>query len=248
MPNRIIKDTIHTSDTVNQMTDFQFRLWVNLITYVDDYGRGDARPAIIKGICFPLRERLSNADISKALRELAGMGCVTLYEVDGKPYLCFPTWESHQNIRNKKSRYPGPEDGNLQAIDINCNQLQSIASNCSRNPIQSESNPNPNTNRGSRFAPPTIDEVKAYCEERKNGIDAQHFVDYYSRQGWMLSNGRKMKDWKATVRTWESREKKTPTVTKKSGAAYGGQPDPAVARAAYLKLCEELGEDPEATV
>ena len=104
MPNRIIKDTIHTSDTVNQMTDFQFRLWVNLITYVDDYGRGDARPAIIKGICFPLRERLSNADISKALRELAGMGCVTLYEVDGKPYLCFPTWYSHQDIRNKNSR------------------------------------------------------------------------------------------------------------------------------------------------
>ena len=248
MPNRIIKDTIHTSDTVNQMTDFQFRLWVNLITYVDDYGRGDARPAIIKGICFPLRERLSNADISKALQDLAGMGCVTLYEVDGKPYLCFPTWESHQNIRNKKSRYPGPDDGNLQAIDINCNQLQSIASNCSRNPIQSNPNTNPNTNRGSRFAPPTLDDVKTYCEERKNGIDPQHFIDYYSRQGWMLSNGRKMKDWKATVRTWEQREKKTPTVTKRNNVPCGGDADPAVVKAAYLRrLREELGEDPEAT-
>lgn len=61
----------------------------------------------------------------------------------------------------------------------------------------------------------------------------------------MLSNGRKMKDWKATVRTWEQREKKTPTVTKRT--AYGGDTDPAVARAAYLQLCEEFGEDPEAT-
>lgn len=58
--------------------------WVNLITYVDDFGRGDARPAIIKGTCFPLRERLSNADIEAALQALAGAGCVGLYEVDGK--------------------------------------------------------------------------------------------------------------------------------------------------------------------
>ena len=67
MPNRMIKDSIHISEKVNAMTDFQFRLWVNLITYVDDFGRGDARPAVIKGACFPLRERLTNKDIEKAL-------------------------------------------------------------------------------------------------------------------------------------------------------------------------------------
>lgn len=131
MPNRLIKDSIHTSESVNAMTDFQFRLWINLITYVDDYGRGDARPAVIKGTCFPLRERMTNKDIEAALDALAGIGCVGLYEVDGKPYLYFPNWESHQTVRNKKSKYPAP--------DCNCNQLQSIASKCSRNPIQSES-------------------------------------------------------------------------------------------------------------
>ena len=238
MPNRIIKDTIHTSDTINRMTDFQFRLWVNLITYVDDYGRGDARPAIIKGICFPLRERLSNADISKALQDLAGMGCVTLYEVDGKPYLCFPTWESHQNIRNKKSKFPGPEDGILQTIDINCNQLQAITGKCSRNPIQSESNPNPNTNRGTRFAPPTLDDVAAYCRERKNTVDPQRFIDYYTSNGWMVGKNH-MKDWKAAVRQWESREKP------KKGALeyYGGnhhKPDELVLRS-IRELMEEEG-------
>ena len=87
MPNRIIKESIHTSEDVNMMTDFQFRLWVSLITYVDDFGRGDARPAIIKGSCFPLRDRITNKDIEAALRALAGIGCVSLYEVDGKPYL-----------------------------------------------------------------------------------------------------------------------------------------------------------------
>lgn len=131
MPNRMIKESIHTSETVNAMTDFQFRLWVNLITYVDDFGRGDARPAVIKGTCFPLRERMTSKDIEAALNALAGIGCVSLYEVDGRPYLCFPNWGSHQNIRNQKSKFPPPAN--------NCEQLQTIANNCARNPNQSES-------------------------------------------------------------------------------------------------------------
>lgn len=54
-----------------------------------------------------------------------------------------------------------------------------------------------------RFVAPTLEEVQAYCQERKNNIDAEHFIDYYQVRGWELSKGRKMKDWKAAVRTWE---------------------------------------------
>lgn len=60
--------------------------------------------------------------------------------------------------------------------------------------------------KGNRFAPPTVEEVTAYCRERKNGVDAERFVDYYSQQGWKLSNGNPMKDWQAAVRNWERRE------------------------------------------
>ena len=56
------------------------------------------------------------------------------------------------------------------------------------------------------FKSPTVDEVKAYCLERKNSVDAEHFVDYYEARGWQLGKG-PMRDWKATVRTWEKREK-----------------------------------------
>ena len=52
------------------------------------------------------------------------------------------------------------------------------------------------------FYPPTADEVQAYCDERSNGIDAQHFIDFYASKGWMIGKN-KMKDWKAAVRTWE---------------------------------------------
>jgi len=60
----------------------------------------------------------------------------------------------------------------------------------------------------TRFVPPTLEEVAAYCKERNNGIDPQHFIDYQDSRGWILSNGKKMVDWKATIRTWEQRNKK----------------------------------------
>ncbi len=54
----------------------------------------------------------------------------------------------------------------------------------------------------SRFQPPTVEEVRAYCIERRNSVDAERFVDYYTANGWMIGKS-KMKDWKAAVRTWE---------------------------------------------
>ena len=56
--------------------------------------------------------------------------------------------------------------------------------------------------KAKRFSPPSLEEVKAYCSERGNGIDAQHFIDYYTANGWKVGKN-PMKDWKATVRTWE---------------------------------------------
>lgn len=56
--------------------------------------------------------------------------------------------------------------------------------------------------RKSVFVAPSVEEVAAYCTERKNGIDAKTFVDFYEAKGWMIGKN-KMKDWHAAVRTWE---------------------------------------------
>jgi len=53
-----------------------------------------------------------------------------------------------------------------------------------------------------RFIPPTVEQVKKYCQSRDNRINASHFVDFYSSKGWMVGKN-KMKDWEAAVRTWE---------------------------------------------
>lgn len=54
------------------------------------------------------------------------------------------------------------------------------------------------------FKKPTYEEVKAYCEERQNKIDGAYFIDHYESNGWKVGKN-PMKDWKATIRTWEKR-------------------------------------------
>lgn len=54
-----------------------------------------------------------------------------------------------------------------------------------------------------RFTPPTVEEVQEYCKERGNGIDAEHFMDYYAARGWKYGQGKPIVDWKAAVRNWE---------------------------------------------
>lgn len=66
------------------------------------------------------------------------------------------------------------------------------------------------------FKPPTVEEVKEYCIERNNNIDAEYFVDFQEARGWVLSNGKKMKDWKATIRTWERNNYNRKPVNKNS--------------------------------
>ena len=60
---------------------------------------------------------------------------------------------------------------------------------------------------GRAFRPPTVEEVRQYCQERGNWISAERFVDHYAANGWRVGKA-PMKDWKAAVRNWEKNEYK----------------------------------------
>ena len=69
----------------------------------------------------------------------------------------------------------------------------------------------PGEKKSTRFVPPTVEDVRAYCQERHNGVNPETFVDFYTGKGWFVGMN-KMKDWKAAVRTWErSRNGQTQT-------------------------------------
>lgn len=74
---------------------------------------------------------------------------------------------------------------------------------------------NDNNINSSRFTPPTLEEVKEYCFERKNKVDCEKFIDFYTSKNWMVGKN-KMKDWKASVRTWEKSSNSTNTKPKSS--------------------------------
>lgn len=57
----------------------------------------------------------------------------------------------------------------------------------------------------ARFTPPSLDEVRAYCQERGNTVDPEKWHDFYASKGWMVGKN-KMRDWKAAVRTWEKED------------------------------------------
>lgn len=69
--------------------------------------------------------------------------------------------------------------------------------------------------KGTRFVPPTQEQVQAYSAEKGYGIDAERFVDFYASKGWMVGKN-KMKDWKAAVRNWAKNQRQEST-------ANGGQ-------------------------
>lgn len=61
----------------------------------------------------------------------------------------------------------------------------------------------------SHFQKPTLEDIRAYCIIRGNQVDPEQFFNFYESKGWMVGRT-PMKDWRASVRTWEKREKEIP--------------------------------------
>jgi predicted phage replisome organizer len=132
-----------------------------------------------------------------------------MIEINGINMIRILNWDKHQNIegldkireqnrlRNQKYRekqklLPNVTVTSHDAIDID----KELDKDKEKNSINGTSPPK------KHFTPPTLEEVKAYCNERNNGVDAFKWHNHYTSNGWMVGKN-KMKDWKAAVRTWE---------------------------------------------
>ena len=182
MPNRIIKESICTSDSIDTLGWFDEVLFYRLIVNCDDFGRFDGRTAVIKNRLFPLKENLTLKNVETAINKLARAGLITPYTSGGKPFLFLPTWNEHQSIRAKRSRYPEPE--------IICNQMQADESKCSRNPIQSNTNPIRESEYEGASAHGVSDRDKAFLEfweaypKKVGKKDARKAFDKVPREAW----------------------------------------------------------------
>lgn len=92
------------------------------------------------------------------------------------------------------------ENGSYRAKNTECIQIASKMDTEVR--LGKDSIGEDNIYTPKNFAPPSFEDVKAYCRERGNAVNPRRFVDFYSSKGWMIGKN-KMKDWRAAVRTWE---------------------------------------------
>lgn len=200
MPNRILKESICASDTIDGLSWFEEVLFYRLIVNCDDYGRYDGRPSIIKNRLFPLKENLTIKAVSAALDSLANAGLVTLYEFEGKPFLYLPTWNAHQSIRAKKSKYPDPADC-TKPSEIICKQMQADVTVIQSNPIQSESNPNPIAHTRGEFGwVKMTDEQYEKLVKDFGKEEVDRSIAYVDESAQQTGNKNKWKDWYLTVR------------------------------------------------
>lgn len=118
---------------------------------------------------------------------------------ESKIFRILKLFESEQQIEQRKNRY-----GTLISI-LAWDEYQASEQQVNNKCTTSEQQVNTKQeckNERNIFKPPTVEEVRAYCEERKNNVNAETFVDFYQSKGWMVGKN-KMKNWKAAVRNWE---------------------------------------------
>lgn len=124
MPNRIIKESICTSENIDSLSLFAEVTFYRLMVNADDFGRFDARTKILASRLFPLKE-IPTEKMQEALSELVNADLVTVYFADGKPFLYLNSWDKHQQKRATKSKYPSPNESI-------CNQMISDDIKCPR--------------------------------------------------------------------------------------------------------------------
>lgn len=143
--------------------------------------------------------------IRSGLKELEARGyLVRTRERDDSGRITSIRWTVYDSPRTEKPMLENPmlekptleNQPQLNTKEINTKEINKEGKNAPQ-PPEGE--------KRSRFVPPSVEEVAAYCRERNNRIDPQTFVDFYASKGWVVGKS-KMKDWKAAIRTWEKRD------------------------------------------
>ena len=202
MPNRILKESIRFSETIEELTPEEEVFFYRLLTCCDDYGRFDGRPAIILAACFPLKlKSITEKHITQWLDKLCAVGLLWIYEVDGKRYLQVTTWDKHQQVRAKRSKYPQPPESSPKQVisyDINCNHAISTDCICPRESESESESESINTCASDDASVCTFDDQKLIEKPRspfKSLKQQERFDAFWAAYPKKKSKGQAEKAW-----------------------------------------------------
>lgn len=182
-----------------------------LIIYACIYGFSQAENQAFSGSLQYLADWTNSTKqgVIKALKSLVEKGYITKedYFVNNVKFVKYYSTK-FTGVLNKveqgvKQSLPG---GVKQSLPNNI-VLDNIVDNKDNNNIV-------NLPKKKQFKAPTVEEVAQYCAERKNNVDPKKFVDYYEAAEWIDAKGKKVRNWKQKVITWERNDNN-------SGKTYG---------------------------
>lgn len=167
----------------------------------------------VAGLCEALK--LTTRQCRTALNVLEKLEIVTIKTTNKGSLISLINWHRYQ-----EEGQAGDKQGDKQATSARQTSDKPIEQELKNNikppslsSLRSErDSPKGGDSHGgdpARFYPPTVGEVRDYCESRGNRVDAQAFVDFYESKGWKVGKN-SMKDWRAAVRTWEGKQKAGP--------------------------------------
>lgn len=157
-------------------------------------------------LCFPTRSKIcydlciSIDTFGKYLRQLIEHGYIKCEQIKENGRFSHNVYTLCSTI-SPCPKISDTENTVYDNLDTNNNNIKSNNINKSNSLSEKENEKQPKK-ENKKFTPPTIDEVKAYCDERNNHVDPEKFVTYYDSVGWYVGK-KKMKNWKSSVILWE---------------------------------------------
>ena len=151
-----------------------------------------------------LQTGISEQSVRTALEKLKKTGEITIKSTNKFSVINVENWGKYQDLDGEDNQQIN-QDVNQQSTNNQPTTNQQLTTS---KPINQETK-KPiiyREDKTKRFVPPTVEEVRAYCIEKAYNVDAERFVDFYESKGWIVGKT-KMKDWKASVRGWHSRNK-----------------------------------------
>lgn len=143
MANRIIQESICSSESIDRLSQGAEIAFYRLIVCVDDYGRIDGRLPMLKAKMYPLRTGMDLDEIDQYMEELELAGLIWSYMVDGRIYYQMRTWDKYQRVRNKRSKCPAPLTATCDNSPHPAASCGQMSADCGLNPYP---NPYPNPN------------------------------------------------------------------------------------------------------
>ena len=203
MPTRYLKPGVRDSEAIDRLSPLAETLFYRLLVTVDDFGRGDARPAMVKAQCYPIKESVTPSKCAQLLDELSKCGLIVVYQADGKTCLQMLKWDNKP--RAAESMFPAPADTCIQTYaDANIPRTVlpvTVTVTGTKTETKTETGTvvggvKRRTQIPAEFYPDETGIRKAEERGVSVAVELQKFADYHKGKGSVMA------DWQAAWRTW----------------------------------------------